>query len=121
MRAEPMERRLSAAAPIFTALGDRTRLGLVSRLCRDGALSISDLTEGTSLSRQAVTKHLRVLADAGLAVSARRGREQHWRIEADRLAEVRQLLAQISAGWDRALARLAATLDEDDAGRRQSD
>jgi DNA-binding transcriptional ArsR family regulator len=115
-------RRLATAAPIFTALGDRTRLHLVSRLCQEGALSISDLTEGTALTRQAVTKHLRVLADAGLATSARRGREHHWRIEATRLAEARQLLAQVSAQWDRALARLVVTVEADDvAGRRRSD
>jgi DNA-binding transcriptional ArsR family regulator len=105
------DRQLATAAPVFTALGDRTRLRLVSRLCHEGPLSISDLTEGTALTRQAVTKHLRVLADAGLATSARQGREQRWRIEAERLADVRQLLAQVSAQWDRALARLAVTVE----------
>jgi DNA-binding transcriptional ArsR family regulator len=119
-REAPSDRRLATAAPVFTALGDRTRLHLVSRLCQEGALSISDLTEGTALTRQAVTKHLRVLADAGLATSARRGREHHWRIEATRLAEVRRLLAQISDQWDRALTRLIATVEaEDDPGRRR--
>lgn len=117
----PSQTRLTAAVPIFTALGDPTRLQLVSRLCREGALSIAELTEGTALTRQAVTKHLGVLADAGLATSARQGREQRWRIEAERLAEVRQLLAQISTQWDRALARLKATLAANHPNRRQSD
>ena len=98
---------LSAAAPIFTALGDETRLALMSRLCRDGPLSISRLAASTPLTRQAVTKHLAVLADAGLARSERRGREQHWRVDPSHLADVRRLLAQISAQWDDALDRLA--------------
>lgn len=116
-RASQSQTRLAAAVPIFTALGDRTRLLLVSRLCQEGALSIAELTEGTALTRQAVTKHLGVLAEAGLATSARQGREQRWRIEAERLAEVRQLLAQISAQWDRALTRLAAAVEPGDAAR----
>lgn len=112
-RARPATPRWSSAAPLFTALGDETRLYLVSRLCREGPLSIARLTEGTSLSRQAVTKHLQVLSDAGLAHAERQGREQHWQIEARRLAEVRRLLTQISAQWDEALARLEAFVQEE--------
>lgn len=113
----PSPARLAAAVPIFTALGDRTRLQLVSRLCREGEQSIAELTAGTALTRQAVTKHLGVLAQAGLATSARQGREQRWRIEAERLAEVRHLLAQISMQWDQALTRLAAAVERRDAAR----
>lgn len=104
----PSPATLASVAPVFTALGDETRLYLVSRLCQEGPLSITRLAEGTALSRQAVTKHLRVLADAGLARSGRRGREQQWQIEARRLADVRRLLARIATQWDDALARLAA-------------
>lgn len=94
-------------APMFTALGDPTRLHLVSRLCHEGPLSIARLTEGTPLTRQAVTKHLRVLETAGLASAARDGRERRWQVDTRRMAYTRRLLAQISAQWDGALARLA--------------
>jgi DNA-binding transcriptional ArsR family regulator len=99
-------------APVFAALADETRLTLVSRLCAEGPQSIARLTEGTALSRQAVTKHLQVLADAGLAASSRAGREQRWAIEARRIAEVRRLLAQIATHWDTALTRLRSMVEE---------
>lgn len=104
---------LASLAPVFTALGDETRLYLVSRLCQEGPLSITRLAEGTSLTRQAVTKHLHVLGDAGLASSDRHGREQHWQVDARRLAEVRRLLAQISGQWDDALVRLASFVERE--------
>ncbi len=109
----PSPATLASAAPVFTALGDETRLYLVSRLCREGPLSITRLAAGTALSRQAVTKHLRVLGEAGLASSGRHGREQQWSIDARRLTEVRRLLGQISARWDDALARLTAYVETD--------
>lgn len=102
----------SAAAPIFTALGDETRLRIVSRLCREGPLSISRLTDGTSISRQAVTKHLRVLADAGLVENERSGREQRWNVRQRELDRVRRYLADISAQWDEALARLQTLVEK---------
>ncbi len=104
---------MSAAAPVFTALGDTTRLVLVTRLCDEGPLSIARLTEGTSLTRQAVTKHLEVLSEAGLARAAWRGRERQWRVDAKRLAEVRRLLAQISGQWDAALGRLKRLVEDE--------
>ena len=94
-------------APTFTALGDPTRLHLVSRLCHEGPLSIARLTEGTPLTRQAVTKHLRVLEAAGLARAERDGRERRWQVDTRRMAYTRRLLERISAQWDSALARLA--------------
>lgn len=106
-------RRLFSAAPVFTALGDPTRLSLVTRLCDEGPLSIVRLTEGTALTRQAVTKHLRVLEGAGLAVCGRHGREQQWRVEAARVGEVRRLLGEIAAQWEGALARLKTSLESD--------
>ena len=114
-RASATSSRLSSAAPVFTALGDATRLALVTRLCDEGPLSIARLTDGTSLSRQAVTKHLQVLSDAGLARAAWSGRERHWRVDAKRLAEVRRLLARISRQWDAALGRLKRLVEEDEA------
>jgi DNA-binding transcriptional ArsR family regulator len=103
--------RLARVAPVFTALADETRLYLVSRLCAEGPLSISRLAAGTTLSRQAVTKHLQVLSQAGIARSGRSGREQLWRIQARRLSEVRRLLVQIAAQWDEALGRLGAFVE----------
>ena len=107
-------RRLASAAPMFTALGDETRLYLITRLCEEGPLSISVLAGGTALTRQAVTKHLRVLSKAGLATCGRSGREQRWRVEPRRLREVRQWLGQISAEWDRALGRLKTFVESSD-------
>ncbi|MFN7982683.1 MAG: metalloregulator ArsR/SmtB family transcription factor [Vicinamibacterales bacterium] len=104
----------TAAAPVFAALGDPTRLHLVTRLCREGPLPIVSLTEETALTRQAVTKHLQILASAGLATVERRGREQRWRVDEKCLAETRQLLQRISAQWDDALDRLARFVERDD-------
>lgn len=97
---------LSASAPIFAALGDATRLRLVVALCAGGALSIAQLTAGTTITRQAVTKHLQVLADAGLVHDLRQGRERLWEFAPARLDEARQALDAIGAQWDAALARL---------------
>jgi DNA-binding transcriptional ArsR family regulator len=99
------------AVPVFAALGDQTRLRLVVRLGRDGPLSISRLSEGTGVTRQAVSKHLRVLASAGLARGSRQGREQLWQLDPSPLAEARRSLELISHRWDQALARLKAALE----------
>jgi DNA-binding transcriptional ArsR family regulator len=98
--------RLPGSAAIFAALGDETRLGLVSRLCDEGPLSIARLTGGFDITRQAITKHLRVMEEAGLVRRAQIGRESLWQIEQARLAEARDYLEQISAQWDGVLARL---------------
>jgi DNA-binding transcriptional ArsR family regulator len=97
---------------VFAALGDPTRLHLVARLCREGPLSISRLSDGAGVTRQAVTKHLRVLADAGLARGLRRGREQLWQLEAAPLDAARRSLERISQRWDEVLGRLKAALEE---------
>ena len=102
MRAE----ELAAVAPIFAALGDETRLGIVTRLCAEGPLSIARLTVGGGVTRQAVTKHLHVLAQAGLAHSAPLGRERIWELEPRPMLTARECLSRISAQWDEALARL---------------
>lgn len=105
---------LANAAPIFTALADETRLRLVTRLCHEGPLSITRLTDNTTLSRQAVTKHLKVLSAAGIAQAGRVGREQRWHVEAKRLEDVRRLLATIGAQWDESLRRLRAFVEDSD-------
>jgi DNA-binding transcriptional ArsR family regulator len=99
-------------ALIFAALGDETRLGLVTRLGADGPLSIARLTDGTTVTRQAITKHLHVLASAGLARGIRRGREHLWAIEPESLEEARRCLDQISRQWDDALSRLKQFVEE---------
>jgi DNA-binding transcriptional ArsR family regulator len=96
----------SASAAIFAALGDETRLGLVSRLCDEGPMSIARLASGFDITRQAITKHLRVMEDAGLVSSEQQGRESIWQLEQKRLAEARRYLQLISAEWDAALGRL---------------
>lgn len=105
--------KLAGAAPVFAALGDAARLRIVARLCDGGPLSIARLTEGAQISRQAVTKHLRALADAGLVHSDRAGRERIWELRTKRLAEVRRYLDRISAEWDGALARLRTFVERD--------
>ncbi len=91
---------------IFAALGDETRLRLVARLSADGPMSIARLTKNASVTRQAVTKHLQVLAEVGLACSSRLGRESVWELEPKPLDAARQCLDGISAQWDAALGRL---------------
>lgn len=105
---------LTAAAPVFAALGDETRLGIVTRLCAEGPLSITRLTAGRGVTRQAVTKHLHVLADAGLAHSFQVGRERIWELEPRSLLTARECLNQISAQWDEALARLRRFVERPD-------
>ncbi|WP_239538221.1 ArsR/SmtB family transcription factor [Dyella mobilis] len=102
---------MQKAAPVFAALGDETRLSLVAVLCAGGAFSIAQLTHGTDITRQAVTKHLQVLADAGLVRDLKQGRERLWEFEPSRLDEARRSLESIAGQWDRALARLKSTLE----------
>ena len=94
-----------AAAALFAALADETRLSLVVRLGREGRRSITHLTAGTSVTRQAITRHLRVLAEAGLVRGYRSGREQLWEIEEPGLAEARRYLQEIGGGGDSDLER----------------
>jgi DNA-binding transcriptional ArsR family regulator len=99
-------------ADLFAALGDPTRLRLVRRLSSEGPLSITRLTEGEEVTRQAVTKHLEVLAGAGLVRGARKGRERLWRIDPRPLDEARRFLDDVSRRWDDALARLKLLVEE---------
>src|SRR5437016_12976444 len=105
-------REVSRAAPVFAALGDETRLALVARLSSDGPLSITRLTAGAAVTRQAITKHLTVLASAGLVHDVQRGRERIWALDKDRLAEAQVYLDQISQQSDDALALLPKLVDE---------
>jgi DNA-binding transcriptional ArsR family regulator len=100
------------SAPIFAALGDETRLRLVSRLCDDGPMSITGLTEGSRVTRQAITKHLHVMEEAGLVRSTRHGRESIWQLDQRRLKDARHYLDLISKQWDNALARLREFVED---------
>jgi DNA-binding transcriptional ArsR family regulator len=93
-------------APVFAALGDENRLRLLARLGGGEPMSISRLTAGLGITRQAVTKHLHVLAGAGLVRSRRRGKESLWRLERSRLEEARRSLELISRQWDQSLGKL---------------
>lgn len=101
----------SELARVFFALGDETRLRLVALLCAGGVFSISQLTASTHLTRQAVTKHLQVLADAGLVQDLRIGRERLWQFDPAQLAQARRSLEAIGQQWDAALQRLKLSLE----------
>lgn len=97
---------------MFAALGDPTRLAVVARLCTDGPQSITRLSAGAAVSRQAVTKHLETLALAGLVEDVRQGRERIWQLQPGRLDVARRELDRISAQWDAALGRLRQFVEE---------
>lgn len=103
--------RLRDAAPLFSALGDETRLRLLARLSSGGPRSIARLAARSPVSRQAVTKHLEVLSRAGLVRSSRRGRERIWELRPGRLADAHAYLDRISREWDQALGRLKAFVE----------
>ena len=109
-KARKVERRRTPA-PVFAALGDETRLSLVLKLAGGQARSIAQLTEGYGLTRQAVTKHLRVLEEAGVVRSVRSGRESLFELDPRPIAEVRSYLDDVSRQWDEALGRLKAFVE----------
>ncbi|RYZ90624.1 MAG: ArsR family transcriptional regulator [Moraxellaceae bacterium] len=95
-----------ALAGVFAALGDPTRLKLIAVLCVGGAFSIAQLTANTDISRQGVTKHLQVLADAGVVSHIKAGRERVWQLDPLQLEEAKKMLDVIGKEWDRTLGRL---------------
>jgi DNA-binding transcriptional ArsR family regulator len=98
-------------AVILAALGDNTRLALVIKLCDGEPCSIAELTANFDLTRQAVTKHLRVLEDAGLVRSTRTGRESRYQLDPQPIDELRKYLDLVSAQWDQALSRLKSFVE----------
>jgi DNA-binding transcriptional ArsR family regulator len=112
MSPRPAEAALRRSAPLFAALGDPTRLHVVSRLSAGGPMSITQLTEGSDVTRQAVTKHLTVLAEAGLVRDSREGRERVWELRTVQLGEARRVLELIANRWDEALERLRVMVEE---------
>ena len=95
-----------AHAPVFAALGDETRLSLLTKLCGGQPRSISQLTRGSRLTRQAITKHLRVLEKARIVRCSRSGRESLFEFDPRPLEEIRSYLDLVSEQWDQTLARL---------------
>src|SRR5467141_1752294 len=110
-KAAPTNKSLHKCAPIFAALGDEMRLRLIAALCVGGAMSITQLTSGTAITRQAITKHLDVLAAAGLVRDVKVGRERLWEFEPTQLDEARRSLEVIAQQWDRALAKLKRVVE----------
>lgn len=104
-------RALLKSAPLFAALGDEVRLTLLTKLADGTPRSITQLAEGSSITRQAISKHLRVLADAGLVRGVRRGRKSLFQLEPRSLETARDSLELISEQWDAALARLKAFVE----------
>jgi DNA-binding transcriptional ArsR family regulator len=104
--------KVTEVVPVFAALGDATRLSLLGRLAVDGPLSITRLSEGTGVTRQAIARHLYALGDAGLVRNARRGRERIWELDVKRLEKARRYLDQIAAQWDDAADRLKAFVED---------
>ena len=105
--------RAPEAAPVFAALGDTTRLSLVRRLSTEGPLSITRLSEGSGMTRQAITRHLQALGRVGLVRDTREGREHVFSLDLKRIEVARQYLDNVSAQWDAAAARLKAFVEED--------
>ena len=103
-RAIRSPRELRRSAPLFAALGDETRLGLLGRLCARGPLSTTRLADGIGVTRQAVSKHLEVLAAAGVLRSRRFGRERVWEVDPSSLQTAQEWLDLIARDWSRALA-----------------
>lgn len=112
MSARGLSGQLRGTAPVFAALGDQTRLQLVARLSSGARLSITQLSSGARVTRQAVTKHLDVLAHARVVRGFRRGREKLWELNTDQLREARRCLDIISSEWEAALERLKTSLEE---------
>jgi DNA-binding transcriptional ArsR family regulator len=101
------------AAPVFAALADTTRLSLVRRLSTEGPLSITRLSDGSGMTRQAITRHLHALNKVGLVRDAWEGRERVFSLDLKRLEIARQYLEDVSAHWDTAAARLKAFVEKD--------
>lgn len=99
-------------APLFAALGDKTRLSLIARLCRVPRHSISELAQGTQLTRQAVTKHLHVLENVGLVKSIREGRETLYEIDATPIETMTQYLELVATQWEKKFTDLKSFLEE---------
>jgi DNA-binding transcriptional ArsR family regulator len=107
------ERRGVELAPVFAALGDPTRAAILDRLSREGTRTLSDLARDAPISRQAISRHISVLTDAGIVIGVRQGRELRLSLRPEALKPAVDWLAQVSAAWEGALDRLANHVGED--------
>ena len=105
--------QLRRHAPVFAALGDETRLSLLARLCERAPCSISQLADGSPITRQAITKHLRVLEGAGLVRGETAGRQCLFELEPKPLELAKDYLDLVSQQWDEAFARLKRFVEKD--------
>jgi DNA-binding transcriptional ArsR family regulator len=103
--------RRQTHAPVFAALGDETRLWLVAQLSGGQPRSISQLTAGSKLTRQAITKHLRVLERVELVHSVRMGRESLFEFHLEPIDKIKSYLDLVSEQWDQALSRLKSFVE----------
>ncbi|HKW68116.1 MAG TPA: metalloregulator ArsR/SmtB family transcription factor [Terriglobales bacterium] len=108
--------RPPAHAPVFAALGDETRLELLAKLCAGQPRSISQLTTGSRVTRQAITKHLRVLESAGIVRSARAGRESRFEFDPRPIENLKHYLDFVSRQWDETLDRLKTFVEQEGRG-----
>ncbi|NNE59564.1 MAG: winged helix-turn-helix transcriptional regulator [Woeseia sp.] len=104
--------RSKPPAPVFAALGSDIRLELVARLSDGKEYSITALTDDLDLTRQAVTKHLQVLRDAGIVNRQRIGRESRFTINPGSITQAKDYLKRVSDQWDNAIARLRSTVEQ---------
>ncbi len=102
---------LAAKAEVFAALGDETRLRLLAKLGKGKRHSIAELTAGTRLTRQAVTKHLRVLERVRIVHGVRAGRESLFSVDSEVIEEAAAYLETASKQWDSTLARLKSFVE----------
>jgi DNA-binding transcriptional ArsR family regulator len=102
---------ITSRALLFAALGDETRLSLIGELSKGAPRSISQLAEGSPLTRQAITKHLRVLEGAGVVQSMRVGRESLFEFRPEPIEQARTYLECVSDQWGHALARLKSFVE----------
>lgn len=112
MSHRPRELTAATAAPVFAALGDGIRLGLLSRLCEGQPLSIAQLTRGTGISRQGVSKHLAALEQGRLVTRERVGRETRFVVRSGTLTAAGRYLDRASQQWDNAIGRLKGLVEE---------
>jgi DNA-binding transcriptional ArsR family regulator len=98
-------------APVFFALGDKTRLRLIAALCAGGMFSIAQLTANTQITRQAVTKHLQILAEAGLVKDLKIGRERLWQFDPTQTEAARRSLEIVGHHWEQTLSKLKAFVE----------
>ncbi|WP_446743203.1 ArsR/SmtB family transcription factor [Silvibacterium acidisoli] len=112
MSARSASSRRRSLAPAFAALGDDTRLALLARLSAGRPLSIAQLTEGSQLTRQAITKHLRVLERARMARSVASGRERLFELDLRPVHDMQDYLNAVGRQWDQALLRLKSFVEK---------